>query len=329
MTSEEGSKLNPKYDVAISFLARDERIAGDLNDLLGEGLNVFFFPRKQEELAGTNGLELMREPFLTARIVVVLYLEPWGNTNWTRVEQAAITDRFLKEGWDWLLFVQLDKESALPVWLPETNVRFALEQYGIEQLAGAVKLRVQQRGGKIEPPNALSHARRVQREAALLADQKAFFRDRRWIEDNIHRQVELLMQRIAALTDEITSELEMTFVARAIGQRCVLRTERVSMNVGWRQTIYNDVSDDAEIIAAEFNGPLYIPAERMMTVFHPTLIKQARFTPTLSLAREVLWDEVGKKISPFSTDALAHHIIALFLDLLLRADKGEIDFMHT
>jgi len=66
--------------------------------------------------------------------------------------------------------VQLDKESKLPVWLPETRVRFALEQYGIDQLAGAVKLRVQQRGGKIEAPTALSHARRIQREAELLGD---------------------------------------------------------------------------------------------------------------------------------------------------------------
>jgi hypothetical protein len=164
-------EAEPKYDVAISFLARDERVAGELNDLLAEGLNVFFFPRKQEELAGTNGLESMREPFLTARVVVVLYREPWGNTNWTRVEQAAITDRFVKEGWDWLLFVQLDKENKLPVWLPETHVRFALEQYGIDQLAAA--------GGKIEAPTALSHARRIQREAELLADQKPFFRDQR------------------------------------------------------------------------------------------------------------------------------------------------------
>src|SRR6266481_1778397 len=104
MTSSEVDP--PKYDVAISFLARDEGVAGALNDLLAEGLRVFFFHHEQEELAGTNGLESMRQPFSTARIVVVLYREPWGNTNWTRVEQAAITDRFLKEGWDWLLFVQ-------------------------------------------------------------------------------------------------------------------------------------------------------------------------------------------------------------------------------
>src|ERR1700730_11398053 len=176
MTITSPAESESKYDVAISFLARDEPTAAGLSDLLN-GLEVFFFPRKQEELAGTNGLESMREPFLTARTVVVLYREPWGNTNWTRVEQAAITDRFLKEGWDCLLFAQLDNGSNFPLRLPQTHVRFALEQYGLDQLAGAVKSRVQQRGGKIEPPNALSLARRVQREADLISDQNAFFWD--------------------------------------------------------------------------------------------------------------------------------------------------------
>jgi len=270
----------------------------------------------------------MREPFLTARIVVVLYRDPWGNTNWTRVEQAAITDRFLKEGWEWLLFVQLDKDSNLPNWLPQTHVRFALEQYSIDQLAGAVKFRVQQRGGKIEPPNALSHARRVQREAALIADQTAFFRDRRWIEENINRQVEWLMHRIADLSQEITRELGMTFVARSVDKRCVLRDNRVSMNIGWRQAFWNDVSKDAEIIAAEFNGPLYLPNERTMTVTLPGELRRARFTPMLSLSREVCWNEAGKKAEPLSTEDLAHRILTLFLDLLNRADKGQIDLMY-
>jgi hypothetical protein len=83
------------FDVAISFLARDERIAAELHSKLANGLNVFFFPRNQEELAGSNGLESMREPFLNARVVVVLFRAPWGETPWTRVEQTAITDRAL------------------------------------------------------------------------------------------------------------------------------------------------------------------------------------------------------------------------------------------
>ena len=45
---------NPTYDVAISFLVRDESIAAEMNRLLSQGLKVFFFPHKQEELAGTK-----------------------------------------------------------------------------------------------------------------------------------------------------------------------------------------------------------------------------------------------------------------------------------
>jgi hypothetical protein len=64
----------PRYDVAISFLSADESIAAALHRALSDGLEVFFYPRKQEELAGKNGLEAMRTPFLEeSRIVVVLY----------------------------------------------------------------------------------------------------------------------------------------------------------------------------------------------------------------------------------------------------------------
>jgi hypothetical protein len=106
-------------------LAKDEPIAAALNDGLASGLTVFFFPRSQEDLAGTNGLESMRTPFLTgSRINVVLYREQWGQTPWTRIEEAAIKDACLSKGWPSLFFVVLDKTSKLPIWLPSTHVRF-------------------------------------------------------------------------------------------------------------------------------------------------------------------------------------------------------------
>ena len=54
----------PRYDVAISFLSADESTAAALHNSLSEGLEIFFYPRKQEALAGTDGLESMRKPFL-------------------------------------------------------------------------------------------------------------------------------------------------------------------------------------------------------------------------------------------------------------------------
>src|ERR1700733_4890274 len=76
---------------------RTLRLAQKLYDKLSQGLNVFFFPHNQEELAGTDGLESMREPFFNqSRLNVVLYRERWGNTPWTGVEAAAIKDSSLE-----------------------------------------------------------------------------------------------------------------------------------------------------------------------------------------------------------------------------------------
>src|ERR1039457_6586180 len=114
-----------QYDVAISFLSMDESISAALYNTLSNGLEVFFYPRKQEALAGTNGMESMRTPFLDdSRIVVVLYREPWGKTPWTGVEQIAIQESCLKHGWQRLFFMMLDNTSPPPPWLPYTHVRF-------------------------------------------------------------------------------------------------------------------------------------------------------------------------------------------------------------
>ena len=118
MSTEDDAPDGPRYDVAISFRSSDETTGAALRDRLSDGLNVFFYPRNQEELAGTDGLESMRAPFLDdARVVVVLYREPWGKTPWTRVEETAIKDGCLDHGWDRLFFIALDGASELPKWL--------------------------------------------------------------------------------------------------------------------------------------------------------------------------------------------------------------------
>lgn len=67
---------NPKYDVAVSFLAADESIAAELNRQLSETLSVFFFPKRQAELAGTDGMESMRRPFYEdSRLMFLLFRE--------------------------------------------------------------------------------------------------------------------------------------------------------------------------------------------------------------------------------------------------------------
>jgi hypothetical protein len=80
-----------EYDVAISFLVVDENIAASIKGGLS-GLNVFFYPHNQEDLIGTNGIETMRAPFLSARVNVILFRERYSKTPWTGVELSAIQD---------------------------------------------------------------------------------------------------------------------------------------------------------------------------------------------------------------------------------------------
>src|SRR3989338_10822806 len=95
-----------KYDVAISFLSESEQIARELHQRLSPNFRVFAYFNRQEALAGTDGLESFRLAFYEqSRLVVVLYKSGWGETPWTRVEEAAIKDRCLKMGWNGLLFI--------------------------------------------------------------------------------------------------------------------------------------------------------------------------------------------------------------------------------
>ncbi len=164
MTTEDAA---PEFDVALSFLARHGLSeAQALHDELSKTLSVFFFPRQQENLSGTMGVETMRAAFRTnSRLNVLLYAEGWGKTPWTGIESAAITDRALRDGWGTLFFIMLEK-VAPPIWLPDGYVYFSWEDYGLKEAVGAIKARVQERGGHINKETLAQKAVRLQQARA-------------------------------------------------------------------------------------------------------------------------------------------------------------------
>jgi hypothetical protein len=103
----------------------------------------------------------MRAPFKSARVNVVLYRERYGKTPWTGVELKAIQDSCLQTGFRSLLFVQLEKKDGTPDGLPDTHIRCVLGDFTIDQLVGAIKHKVQELGGIIRRPDAMSEAERV------------------------------------------------------------------------------------------------------------------------------------------------------------------------
>jgi hypothetical protein len=317
----------PGYDVAISFLAKDQLIAGELADRLVESLKVFYFPRAQEKLAGTDGMESMRTPFVSgSRVTVILYREQWGKTEWTSLEESAIKDGCLNRGWSTLMFVQLDETSKLPPWLPRTQVRFALERYGIDQLVGAIKLRVQEQGGTIEKPDAASRARRVHREADFLAERERLFKDRTWIERTLHASIRIILQSAVDLVKEHGKNLQpqIRTGAKTVDAKdfhCVMTDERVSVAAGWKQGIFSYVGEEACLFVREFRGSVMVSPG--LIISKPELLKEQKFVVELNANRELVWLEVGKQ-APLTCEELANRIAMIFFDLIGQANRGEV-----
>jgi hypothetical protein len=315
----------PKYDVAVSFLSADESIAAALNSALSDGLDVFFYPQKQDALAGTNGTESMRQPFLEgSRIVVVLYREPWGKTPWTHIEQAALQDRCLT-GFNWLFFMMLDRTSVPPPWVPLTNIRYYAD-FGLEQAVGAIKARVLESGGTIAPLTAGKHAELARRETQYLEEKRQL---RSPVgRDAVERTAAELFTKIKELCAEIdasgsasiefASDPVKVFGIERNTHECHLRG-RVSL------VVTLELHPETILVVREFDRKLPMRGEHVAYLNgQPQLVGESRFLPDMNRAREHGWTEDGSASSFLSSESLADNIVKRFVDLSAKADRGEL-----
>jgi hypothetical protein len=314
------------YDVAISFLVADEKTASTIKAGLA-GLKVFFYPHNQEELVGTNGIESMREPFIEARVNVILFRERYGNTPWTGVELSAIQDNCLKTRFQSLVFAQLDKDDEKPLWLPDTHIRCVLGDFTLDQLVGAIKLRVQERGGLVAKPSPLAMAKRLREEELLRQDEKKFFRDHPFIKQTAAKVVEELMKELTGQVEQIGKEASLQFScgyeAYHSGFRAVLRYGQVTLEVWWKQ-FYNNVMEDVALECTEYNGQVGLERERFFYRVEPKKLKHKNYYPALSAARELRWIDKSKSEQLLSNDEMVQKLIEQFLSLVDRVNSDKI-----
>ena len=253
------------YDAAISFLSKDEPLAVKIHDELCENLSVFVYSKRQEELAGTDGLESLRQAFLSkCRLVVVLYRDGWGRTPWTAVEELAIKDRMFNGGWKSLLFVMLDEHSTPPGWLPETHIRLSYARYR-EALIGAIKMRAQEQGSELKIETAVEKAKRTQSLELARAERKELLISQGMMAAQKER--DKLRHELDKKIVDIQSNLTTFKLERgADSHEYVIRTDRVSLN--FYLYITSPVTQ-SRIIVQEFDGPLILPGQRSSRMFIP------------------------------------------------------------
>lgn len=323
------SDKNYKCDIAISFLQKDEPIALDLYERLSPNFNVFVYSKKQEYLAGTDGTETFRKAFREdSRLVVVLYRDGWGETPWTRIEEGAITDRFLKDGWNWLLFIMCDSKSTPPPWLPETRIRLSLPDYGIEQAIGAIKARAQELGSRFHKEDAIERAKRLERQVAARAERKRLLGSTEGVEA-AQKEAREIHAVIVQLADEIKkSSSNLKLLVGSSPDSTVLTNGSVSVVIYFRLT-YENTLENSFFVIREMNGRVLLPQERehFMVLTEPKELSSHKFDPDIRSSKGWCWCSQSDPKRYYSSEDMAEYCIQTFLNLIDRADKGDIPLL--
>jgi hypothetical protein len=207
-------------------------------------------------------------------------------------------------------------------------VRFSFEDYGLTQLIGAIKLRVQEHGGAIKRVDAMGKAEAVRREADYLADRDRLMRDAGWIGE-LQRSISETIDELGRLASEINASQGLDIdVGRGIYGLTIVRSGYVSMAIGWQQPIGNYVGDsdphECHLWAAEHSGVLPFHGERPLYVEQPKKLRQHKFKVDVARDRGLMWRASGenKDVQP---SELADYIMRLFLDLVDRANQGKVE----
>jgi len=313
-----------KYDVAFSFLAEDEALATELNDLLQARLRTFLYSKKQGEIAGTDGEKSFNVVFgQEARIVVVLYRSNWGQTPWTRIEETAIRNRGYDEGYDFVKLIPLDDPPSRPKWLPRSQLWIGLKRWGVTGAASAIESRVEELGGNPREETVTERAARLERSLQFAEKRKRFLDSNEGVAaaDGEFQALRLeLEQLIAALRTSAPSiSLELKFVQRQIVILGLLQGLSIKWGCYWSNSL-----KEAQLHVGLWNG--HPPFPNISYAWKkPTELDVMEFTFDLLPTEEHCWICSDTAARPFSTKQLAAHLLKFFMDKADARNKDRRD----
>ncbi len=307
------------YDVAFSFLAEDETLAEQLNDLLQGRLTTFLYSKRQGELAGTDGEQSFNAVFSEqARlVVVVLYRPRWGQTPWTRIEETAIRNRAYDEGYDFVKFIPLEEPATVPKWLPRTQLWIGLPRWGLAGAASVIEARVQELGGEPQEESATDRALRLDRTINFAQRRKEFLESVAGVEAACKEFLALCCE-VQGLTQSINESVSsISLNTKRADRQVVVLGLSFALNVVWCGTYRNSL-DGAKLNVEIWNG--HPPFPEIMHFEKPKRLQTWTFTFDLLPSDTPCWASDERT---FDTKHLTEHILKLLgFCRLARAQSG-------
>jgi hypothetical protein len=302
------------YDVAISFLGDDEDIALRLADVLRERTSVFMLSEQEKEAAGHPGLEtsaaLMRG---RARVCVVLFRDPWGQTSWTRMDAAAMKERGLEEGWDFLFVIALDPASgrSAPVWVPKSNVWTDYDRYGVQAAAAVIEHKVRELGGEPRVETALEQGERLQREEEAERERDEFLNSESGVEA-AQKELARMFALFKSETDAMRwSKSPSDIYAECRQRQCALRTSRAGVAVLW-QLSYGNTLHLSGLTVRLYTRAVHLDGQYRGGEKDPVAEENFAFTRTLD--GRLGWSSWGDPGRVWTTEQFVQKVLKRLLD---------------
>jgi len=298
-----------KIDIAISFLANDEDIAQEIEGSLSKFFNVFIYSKRQEELAGTDGMESFSDVFKSrSKTVLVLYRKDWGNTKWTAVEMNAIKDRcFNSSGFDFLLFIPLEKAS-LPSWIPESIIYYDYQVYGLNGLVPVIHSHLKRNGVNEKKSGLEAIISATDKKLSYEEQLNAYFYSQESADD-FNNEIELLNSLFPSRVQHINDTSEKINI--------VFRTDRDANKIIFKEYELgyysrlrsSNTSKDSVLEFKLFKGihtGYEAPNEK------PVHIETFKFVPALDSLLNFVWN--NDKLGNLTTSQLVDKMLELLID---------------
>lgn len=302
--------IDYKYEVAFSFLARDEQMAIHLKDLLQDRFTVFVYSESQREIAGTDGEKTFAEVFQQqSRVVVVLFRAGWGETPWTRIEETAIRNRAFENGYDFVLFVPLEMPPSVPKWLPKTQLWLGLDRWGIRGAASVIEARLQQAGAATTTETVQDRAQRIKRELDWNNDRKRLLASEEGVK-LASKEALLLQGLIKSHMEGINAADAFGVKTETFGSSTFLQSASIGIAVYWTCHYINTLSESGLEVATWKGG---IPRPNAFFFRDPIKLASRKFAFDLDRTNAPIWRERDQE-AEYSSQMLSEEVVRMLLD---------------
>jgi len=310
-----------KYDIAISFLAKDEALATQLVDQFQGRLRAFLYSRQQEKLAGTDGEKTFNEVFSKeSRLVVVLYRSEWGSTAWTRIEETAIRNRAYEQGYDFVIFIPLDDTPSVPKWLPKTRLWVGLKRWGIPGAASVIDARFQELGGVPVEETIAHRAARLERESAFTAFRKRYLASEEGV-----RRARVAFESTASEIENRLSSLQDSAPTLGISIKrednvLILISSGLALRVSWHNRFSNTLDESKLEITLWREHP---PCNSVRYYDEPHPVSTRSLRPDVLPSEQACWiAQWDGERTPLLPDSAAETILNWWLERAIGDQKS-------